>query len=38
MEIKEIHSFEAKLEKEFVDIQNSLKNKIRLLNGFKVED
>jgi deoxyribonuclease V len=38
MEIKEIHSFEAKSEEEFVDIQNSLKNKIRLLNDFKVKD
>jgi deoxyribonuclease V len=38
MVIKEIHSFKAKSEEEFIEIQNSLKNNIRLINSFNVED
>ncbi|WP_271814561.1 endonuclease V [Clostridium beijerinckii] len=38
MEIKEIHSFEAKSEEEFINIQNSLKNRIKLINSFNTED
>ncbi|MEQ8155162.1 MAG: endonuclease V [Clostridiaceae bacterium] len=37
MEIKNIHGFEVKSEEQFLDIQNNLLKKIRLINNFKKE-
>jgi deoxyribonuclease V len=37
MKIKNIHNFEVKSEEEFVAIQNSFVNKIKLFNSFKKE-